>query len=425
MRKLLCLCAVALWTGAQPAIAARQAVLSGAVPRTQPVACPGYTAGNVSQTSDGFTTELTLAGPPCAVYGMDIKRLKLDVRFDTKNRLHVHIKDADGQQFQIPDSVIPLDSGHGVRNASSNLRFDHFHDGLSGFGFRVSRGDQVIFNTVGHPLIFEDQYIEITSSLPADANIYGMGESPDFFRRNPANTIKTLWNRGSPDLFQQNVYGSHSIYMELRDSLFHGAYLHNSHGMDIVLANGTIQYRVLGGTADFYFFGGPSALDVIDQYTELVGRPSRIPYWALGFHNCRYGYKSVYEVNDVIANYSKANIPLEVAWTDIDYMDRTLDFTFDPVNFPLAEMQKQLAYLHKRGQKMVLITDPAILYNSSYEVYARGHEQDVFIKNPDGSEFIGQVWPGYTVFPDWFAPNTSSWWSGELKRYFDQLPIDG
>ncbi|KAJ2884548.1 hypothetical protein IWW38_005417, partial [Coemansia aciculifera] len=213
--------------------------------------------------------------------------------------------------------------------------------------------------------------------------------------------------------------------MELRDGRFHGAYLHNSHGMDIVLANSTIQYRVLGGTADFYFFAGPSALDVIDQYTALVGRPSRIPYWSLGFHNCRYGYKSVYEVNEAISNYSKANIPLEVAWTDIDYMDRTLDFTFDPVNFPLAEMQKQLAYLHERDQKMVLISDPAIQYNRSYDVYVRGHEQDVFIKNADGSEFIGQVWPGYTVFPDWFAPNTTDWWSDELKRYFDQLPFDG
>ncbi|KAJ2686820.1 hypothetical protein IWW39_003359 [Coemansia spiralis] len=425
MRTLLCLCAIALWTGPRSAAATRQAVLSAQAPHTQSVTCPGYVAGNVSQTGDGFTAELTLAGPPCALYGRDIKRLELGVRFDTKNRLHVHIKDSDGQQFQIPHGVIALDPGYGVRNASSSLWFDYFHDDSSGFGFRVSRGDQVIFDTVGHPLIFEDQYIEVTSNLPANANIYGMGESPDFFRRNPANTIKTLWNRGSPDLLQQNVYGSHSIYMELRDGLFHGAYLHNSHGMDIVLANSTIQYRVLGGTADLYFFGGPSALDVIDQYTELVGRPSRIPYWALGFHNCRYGYKSVYEVNSVIAKYSEANIPLEVAWTDIDYMDRTRDFTFDPVNFPLAEMQKQLAYLHERGQKMVLITDPAILYNSSYEVYARGHAKDVFIKNTDGSEFIGQVWPGYTVFPDWFAHNTSSWWSGELKRYFDQLPIDG
>ncbi|KAJ1660737.1 hypothetical protein GGF38_003889, partial [Coemansia sp. RSA 25] len=150
---------------------------------------------NVSQTSDGFAAELTLAGPPCAIYGTDIERLQLDVRFDTKDRLHVHIRDIGGRQFQIPSSVVVLDSGHGVRNSTSNLRFSHFHDSVSGFGFQVSRGDQVIFDTAGHPLIFEDQYIEITSALPTDANIYGIGEAPDFFRRNPANTIKTLWNR--------------------------------------------------------------------------------------------------------------------------------------------------------------------------------------------------------------------------------------
>ncbi|KAJ2853538.1 hypothetical protein J3B02_003097 [Coemansia erecta] len=329
------------------------------------------------------------------------------------------------KQYQIPHSVIPLDIGSGVSESSSNLKFSYFHDPKTGFGFEVHRGTDVIFDTTGHPLIFEDQYLEITSSLPRNANIYGIGESPDYFRRDSSNTTKTLWNRDAADPFRENVYGSHSVYMELRQGLFHGAYLHNSHGMDIVLANDTIQYRVLGGTADFYFFAGTSALAVIDQYTELVGRPNQIPYWSLGFHNCRYGYKSVYEVNEVIANYSSANIPLEVAWTDIDYMDKTRDFTFDLVNFPLSEMQKQLQTLHERKQKMVLIIDPAILHSSSYPTYVRGHDLDVFIKNADGTEYIGQVWPGYTVFPDWFAPNTDKWWHGELQQCFDQLQIDG
>ncbi|KAJ1934189.1 hypothetical protein FBU59_005780, partial [Linderina macrospora] len=351
--------------------------------------------------------------------------LKLNVDFDSEDRLHVHIQDSAGKQFQIPSNVLKLDvSKHANKNKAS-LKFNYFQDAKTGFGFKVSRGKDTIFDTTGHPLIFEDQYVEVTSNLPGNANIYGIGETPDWFRRDTTNTTKTLWARDAADPLKENVYGSHTVHMELRNGKFHGAYLHNSHGMDIVLANNTVQYRVLGGTADFYFFNGPTALDVIDQYTELVGRPNRIPYWALGFQNCRYGYKSVYEVNDVIANYSKANIPLDVAWTDIDYMDRTRDFTFDPVNFPLREMKKQLEYLHAHNQKMVLMTDPAIQRNSSYGPYARGLAKDTFIKNADGSVFFGQVWPGYTAFPDWFAPNTQSWWSGELRRYFDDLPIDG
>ncbi|KAJ2462563.1 hypothetical protein GGI02_005434, partial [Coemansia sp. RSA 2322] len=240
--------------------------------------CPGYSAGSISESDTEFFAQLTLAGPPCNAYGTDIENLTLNVRFDTMNRLHVHIQDFANQQYQIPESVIVLDRGSGADKKTSSLNFDCTHSSTGGFGFKVSRGAQVLFDTTGHPLIFEDQYIEVTSSLPINANIYGIGETPDHFRRDPNNTTKTLWNRDAADPFRQNVYGSHSVYMELRDDQFHGVYLHNSHGMDIALSSGMIQYRTLGGTADLYFFGGSTALDVIDQYTELVGRPNRIPY---------------------------------------------------------------------------------------------------------------------------------------------------
>ncbi|KAJ1931840.1 hypothetical protein FBU59_006578, partial [Linderina macrospora] len=283
---------------------------------------------------------------------------------------------------------------------------------------------EAIFDTTGHPLIFEDQYVEVTSNLPTNANIYGIGETPEWFRRSTTNNTKTLWARGGSYLLGENIYGTQTIHMELRNGKFHGAYLHNSHGMDIVLNNNAIQYRMLGGTADFYFFNGPTALDVIDQYTELVGRPARIPYWALGFHNCRYGYKNLAEIEEVVANYSKANIPLESQWADVDYKDKFVEFSFDPKLFPLNEMQRFTNELHSKNQKLVLITQPAVHRNSSYGPYARGKALDVFVKNPDGSEFVSQGWPGYTPFPDWFAPNAQSWYSGELSRFLDKISVD-
>lgn len=55
----------------------------------------------------------------------------------------------------------------------------------------------------------------------------------------------------------------------------------------------------------------------------------------------RYGYKSLAEVREVVANYSAARIPLDAIWTDIDYMDRYKDFTFDAKLWPLPEFQVQ------------------------------------------------------------------------------------
>ncbi|KAI8318714.1 hypothetical protein GQ54DRAFT_299948, partial [Martensiomyces pterosporus] len=388
--------------------------------------CPGYTLLYKVDNDRGFSASLKLAGKPCNVYGTDIADLKLQVSLDREDRLRVHIQDTAGTQFQIPESVLPLDKGtNDFDPREDGLKFNSFHDPKTGFGFKILRGNDVIFDTTGHPLIFEDQYIEVTSNLPNNANIYGIGETADWLRRNTTNTIKALWSHEASSIPGQNIYGAHTIHMELRKGKFHGAYLHNSHGMDIALADNTIQYRVLGGTADFYFFNGPTALDVIDQYTRLVGRPYRIPYWALGLHSSRYGYKNVNEMREVVANYSKANIPVETQWADVDYFDRARDFTFDPVNFPLPEMQKFLSDLHSHNQKMVLLTHAAIQRNSTYGPYARGHEQDVFIRNPDGSDYISQVWPGYSMLPDWFAANASKWWGGELTRYLGELPIDG
>ena len=45
--------------------------------------------------------------------------------------------------------------------------------------------------------------------------------------------------------------------------------------------------------------------------------------------------------------------------------------------------------------------------------------------NPDGSEYIGSVWPGYTVFPDWHAEQSVPWWTDSMLAHHDNVPWDG
>lgn len=47
------------------------------------------------------------------------------------------------------------------------------------------------------------------------------------------------------------------------------------------------------------------------------------------------------------------------------------------------------------------MTDPAVAYapDANYEAYDLGVEMDIFLKADNGSDFLGLVWPGVTVYP--------------------------
>ena len=207
--------------------------------------------------------------------------------------------------------------------------------------------------------------------------------------------------------------------------MFEKQFLLNSHGMDIEMKINSLSYKILGGVLDFYFLAGPTANDVVKQYSQVVGTPALPPYWALGFHQCRYGYQNVDQVRDVVDNYRRHNLPLETMWTDIDYMDQNMDFTLDPINFPQHKMKNLVDDLHSRHQHYVLIIDPAIKKKSGYAPYDDGIKKDIFLKNPDQSIFQGEVWPGQTVFPDFQHPATQSWWTYWIKDFMKTVDIDG
>jgi alpha-glucosidase (family GH31 glycosyl hydrolase) len=284
-------------------------------------------------------------------------------------------------------------------------------------------------------LVFQDQYIQFVLGVPSKVGAtYGFGESTRHSQQLTYNSTYTLWNtdQGASN-FDQSLYGSHPFYIQVAaDGKAHGVLFLNTNGMEVTVTESasqgnTIGVQSTGGLIDIYVFAGPTPGDVVRQYLEVVGKPAMVPYWALGFHNCRWGYENIDYVEEVVANYSAAKIPLETQWTDIDYMDGFKDFTFSPQNFPLDRMQTFVKNLHAAGQRYVPIVDPAIyVQNSTYSAYTEGMKMDVFVKDMYGKEpYLSQVWPGPTYFPDWFAPNAQAYWSGQMKDFFDAIEFDG
>ncbi|KAH6625247.1 alpha-glucosidase-like protein [Boeremia exigua] len=393
-----------------------------AVPLRRADDCPGYRASNVIRSDSSITADLTLAGSACNLYGQDLTDLKFLAEWQTDSRLHVMIYDKDEQVYQIPDFVVPRPSG----SIDSDAALLDVSVEESPFSFTVTRksNDEVIFSTKGSQIVFETQYLRLRTSLPDNPFLYGLGEHTDALRLPTSNYVRTLWARDSGAVpMTTNLYGTHPVYFEHRanSGLSHGVLMLNSNGMDVKINNDNgqyLEYNTIGGVVDLYFMAGPMPFDVAREYSEITEKAAMMPYWGLGFHQCRFGYESIGEVAAVVANYSAAGIPLETMWTDIDYMDQFKVFTLGQ-NFPLAEVRNLVSSLHSNYQHYIVMVDPAVAAQD-YGPYNRGIGADAFLKTNAGVPWKGEVWPGTTVFPDWFAPKTQAYWDDEFASFFDK-----
>ncbi|TIC03625.1 hypothetical protein E3Q18_00081 [Wallemia mellicola] len=425
--------------------------------------CPGYAVdeAQTEQTANGLKAHLQLAGDACNAFGEDVQNLVLEATYETKERLHIKIYDEEEKHFQVPEEIFPrpqFDVDESLRD-NSDLEFQYSDAPFAFWISRRSNGD-VLFDTrlseipaygepydandtsasvsvmPNHNLIFEPQYIQLSSALPQGANIYGLGEAvtPNY-RRNSSYTRQTNWNNDEGTPTDTNIYGTHPFYIENRikdgKSYNHGVFMLTTNGLETWLRDGVWQARSTGGIIDLYVLSGGSdgenkPTDVIRDYGKLVGRPYLPPYWSLGFHLTRWGYNNDTHFESILNAMYDAGIPQESAFFDIDYLTDYRDFTVDQNSF--SRLPEIVNKLHARGQKFVPIVDNAIpiTRNESdvYDFYTEGHEQDVFIKNQNGTEYIGQVWPGYTVFPDPYAENVGKWWTESFQKFFQEIPFD-
>ena len=348
--------------------------------------------------------------------------------------MHVHIYDKDEQVYQVQESLFERPKNGKTSSDDAELEFALVE---KPFSFKVTRKEngEVLFDTSAAQLVFESQYLRLRTSLPKNPNIYGFGEHSDPFRLPNVGYRRTLWNSESPFIpHNSNLYGSHPVYFDHRGAKgTHGVFLLNANGMAVKLdvtesGDQYLEYNTIGGVLDLYFLAGKEPSQVSKQYADTVGYSAMFPYWTFGNHQCKYGYWDVNMVAEVVGNYSAAGIPLEVMWTDIDYMNLRQDFTTDNLRFPIHKMREMIDTLHARGQRYVLILDPGIQRNTSYDPYVKGHEMDVFFKNEDGSDYLGRQWAGTVVWPDWLAPNTSDWWADQIARTFSAesgIDLDG
>jgi len=393
-----------------------------------------YSFVNVSKLSEksynGVEAYLQLNGG--SGYPEDIQLLKLVATFETRSRLRVKIVDPTNERYEV--NVFETSRTENVPLSGMNETDYEFLIDTKVPGFSVVRksSQETLFSSIGvGGFVYANQFLQISTLLPS-GNIYGFGEHQDSMRHSMNWQRLTLFAHDEIPGKGKNLYGAHPFYLVMENNgLSHGVFLKNSDPMDIVLQPApAISFRVLGGILDFYFFLGPTPGQVVEQYTEVIGRPAMPPYWGLGFHLCRYNYGSLNRTREIWQRTRRAGIPFDVQWNDLDYMDTNKDFTYDPTSF--AGLPDFVQHLHSVGMHYIPLIDPGISnaeLASGYPPYDQGIEMRVFVKNSTESSsapFVGKVWNTVsTVWPDFTHPNATEYWTRQLEVFHQQVPFDG
>ena len=328
---------------------------------------------------------------------------------------------------------------------------------LDKIGFKISKENEpfyfnlkdkygnIYYHFDGANFLYTDTLI-IFDQLLTTKYIYGFGERNYNFNLDPGRY--TIWgndttytNRdqknGGWNLMGHQPVGLHRT----KNGKYLGLLFLNANCQDIVINtieekqnnnykdininnfSHYLRHLTIGGIINYYLTLGDTAEESILGLHTIYGHPTIPPFWGLGWHQCRWGYSNTAELKDVQQNYIKNDIPLDALWTDIDMMDDRRNFILNP-NFD--DVPDFIQYLHSKGQHFIALVDYGIPKKINDPYYRMGLQSNSFIySNYTKEHLISYVWPGDSVFPDFFIKSGIDLWKKGLQDYESKLDFDG
>lgn len=301
---------------------------------------------------------------------------------------------------------------------TSNLSFSLLHQGKPVYrtaapAYRLTiQETRVMKNQAFHrTLTSETNLVHHATSL---GRVFGLGEKTGdlelsgrsfrFFNSDTYKYKKTT----------DPIYSTFPFFLSLSSTNNYGMFLESMAESTISFTNG-VRFAIYDKLIDQYIIPG-RAKAVLRKLAQLTGKPVMLPAWGLGFHQSRYSYRTQEEVLSIASNFRFHKIPLDCIYLDIGFMDSNRCFTWDSKKFPDPRAMHKT--LRKIKVRTISIQDPGVGKYKGYHVYDSGKPLDVFCKHK-GKDYMGRVWPGNCVFPDYTNPRARRWWGWLYKRILD------
>jgi alpha-glucosidase (family GH31 glycosyl hydrolase) len=394
-----------------------------------------------------------------AEYDLEKPRLKASIRLIESLIFEFSIKCDKIFQFTIRDSKNERSEPEYFLNENMENEFNTIGKklNLDDIGFTLAninepfyfnlkdKSGNIYYHFDGANFLYTDTLI-IFDQLLTTGYIYGFGErnydfNLDIGRYTIWGNDTTYTNRDRKD-GGWNLMGHQPIGLHLtKYKKYLGLLFLNANCQDVVIDNinskknnkyqnldinsfsHILRHITIGGIINYYITLGDTPEESILGLHSIYGHPTLPPFWGLGWHQCRWGYKNTGQLREVRQNYLSNDIPLDALWTDIDMMDQKRNFI---LGRSFSDVPDFIKYLHNNGQHFIPLVDYGIPKKSYDPYYKMGLNSNAFLYSNFTKEFlISDVWPGQSVFPDFFINEGIELWKSGLNDYDKQLNFDG
>lgn len=264
-----------------------------------------------------------------------------------------------------------------------------------------------------YPRYEKSTYIREQLSMNVGEYFYGFGEKFTPFVKN-GQTVET-WNSDGGTCSDQS-YKSIPFYVS---SEGYGVLVNSSDKVSFEVCSDTVSkvsFTVAGEQLEYFVIGGENVAEVLQNYTDLTGKPALPPAFTFGLW-LTTSFTTDYNeetVTSFIDGMAERDIPLEVFHFDCFWMKefQWCDFEWDKRQFP--DPPAMLSRLKAKGLKTCVWLNPYIGQRSP--LFGEGKENGYLLKNPDGSVFQCDMWQPGLAIVDFTNPDACEWYASKLRR---------
>ena len=256
-------------------------------------------------------------------------------------------------------------------------------------------------------------------------HLYGLSERADsaYLNGSKPDTVREPYKLSSRDFPKYNVncptglYGAVPFLVNLYDEstkALTGVLQANPSDTFVEVnhsPNGSSDVLWLNNVGDIelYIFTSDGIQDFFQKSAQVLGSGYMPPLWALGFHQCRYGYLNEDMVDEVNEKLKEHNIPCDTITLDIDYTEGYKYFTWNHKTFP--DPAAMIKRLKNNKRRLICINDPHIKEDDNYPIFKEGKEKNYFVKDSKGEPYVNLCWPGKSCWLDFTNPEVRDYWA--------------